>query len=129
MPVRLHLRTAGEVAERIALPSAVAPRGPTRVVPALTCALALAVCALAALPASGQTASKKTLQPNILLIVLDDVGTDKLRIYHESDSATYASAPWCGSRATTSNCLRHRRRMRQRKRPLRPIRWSMPWTV
>jgi arylsulfatase B len=37
------------------------------------------------------------MQPNILLIVLDDVGTDKLEIYGESDSPSYAQAPWCGS--------------------------------
>ena len=58
---------------------------------------ALVASCLVWAPASGQQARAKTMQPNILLIVLDDVGTDKLEVYGESDSASYAQAPWCGS--------------------------------
>lgn len=54
---------------------------------------------LALSPAEGQQAAQNRLQPNILVIVLDDVGTDKLRLYGESDSPAYASAPWCGAQA------------------------------
>ena len=43
-----------------------------------------------------QRSSRAQLQPNILVIVLDDVGTDKLRIYGESESQQYAQAPYCG---------------------------------
>src|SRR5688572_10145006 len=38
----------------------------------------------------------RPFQPNILLFVLDDVGTDKLAMYGESDSEHYASRPYCG---------------------------------
>lgn len=72
------------------------PRGDSRVVKLL--AFALLGIGLATVPAAQQTVEAE-LQPNILVIVLDDVGTDKLRIYGESDSAVYASAPFCGVQA------------------------------
>jgi arylsulfatase A-like enzyme len=50
-------------------------------------------------PASGQQTGERHLQPNIVLIVLDDVGTDKLRMYGESDSPSYALPPFCGALA------------------------------
>jgi arylsulfatase len=59
-------------------------------------AAAVAAVAFAWAPASGQEAQRGEIQPNILLIVLDDVGTDKLEIYGESESPTYAQAPYCG---------------------------------
>ena len=59
-------------------------------------ALLAAGVGLAGAPASAQRARAKPQQPNILVIVLDDVGTDKLRIYGESESPSYAPAPWCG---------------------------------
>jgi arylsulfatase A-like enzyme len=61
--------------------------------------LALVAVGLAASPASAQQprAQAKAMQPNIVLIVLDDVGTDKLEIYHESDSPSYAQPPYCGT--------------------------------
>jgi arylsulfatase A-like enzyme len=46
-------------------------------------------------PGADQSARSK-LRPNVLLIVLDDVGTDKLAMYGESDSPQYAQAPYCG---------------------------------
>jgi len=58
---------------------------------------ALVASCLAWAPAAGQQARARVMQPNILLIVLDDVGTDKLELYGESDSPSYALAPWCGS--------------------------------
>src|SRR5262245_4057722 len=35
-------------------------------------------------------------QPNILLIVLDDVGPDKLAMFGETPAAHYAQPPYCG---------------------------------
>lgn len=63
----------------------------------LTRALLLATCALSWVPVAAQQAGGRRLQPNILLIVLDDLGTDKLRLYHESDSSTWAARPYCGT--------------------------------
>lgn len=62
-----------------------------------TRALLLAACASSWAPLAAQQAGGRRLQPNILLIVLDDLGTDKLRLYHESDSSTWAARPYCGS--------------------------------
>jgi len=57
------------------------------------------LCALAALrvPALGQRPERKKYQPNVLVIVLDDVGTDKLRMYGESDSLVHSGPPYCGT--------------------------------
>ena len=33
---------------------------------------------------------------NVMVIVLDDIGTDKLAMYGESESPQYAGAPFCG---------------------------------
>ncbi len=60
-------------------------------------ALAVAGLCLSWAPASAQQVRQKALQPNILLIVLDDVGTDKLEMYGESDSPSYAQPPYCGA--------------------------------
>jgi arylsulfatase A-like enzyme len=46
--------------------------------------------------ASGQERATRKIQPNILVIVLDDVGTDKLAMYGESNSPQYAQPPYCG---------------------------------
>src|SRR5262245_16629952 len=72
-------------------------------------ALAVAGLCLSWAPASGQQArvgqpvsrdlggpAGRPFQPNILLFVLDDVGTDKLAMYGESDSEHYATRPYCG---------------------------------
>ena len=49
-----------------------------------------------ALPSAAEEKGKAKLQPNILVIVLDDVGTDKLAMYGESESPQYAQPPYCG---------------------------------
>ncbi|HEX6886350.1 MAG TPA: sulfatase-like hydrolase/transferase [Planctomycetota bacterium] len=36
------------------------------------------------------------VQPNVVVIVLDDVGTDKLRVYGESESPRHSAPPFCG---------------------------------
>lgn len=74
-------------------------------------AVAFAGLCLSWAPVSGQQARReqplprgepqgnpgeRPFQPNIILIVLDDVGTDKLAMYGESDSASYATRPYCG---------------------------------
>jgi len=59
-------------------------------------AVAFAGVCLSWAPASGQQARERPFQPNILLFVLDDVGTDKLAMYGESESPSYALPPYCG---------------------------------
>ncbi|HEX6883830.1 MAG TPA: sulfatase-like hydrolase/transferase [Planctomycetota bacterium] len=58
--------------------------------------LLASVLAAAGAGASAQQRSGARIQPNVLLITLDDVGTDKLAMYGESDAPQYAQAPYCG---------------------------------
>ena len=58
-----------------------------------SCALAL----FAWSPAEPAVRRDDPVQPNILLIVLDDVGTDKLAMYGETPSAQYRQPPYCSN--------------------------------
>jgi arylsulfatase A-like enzyme len=58
--------------------------------------LALTLIAGCGAGCGGGGSARAPVQPNVLVIVLDDVGTDKLRIYRESESPSRATAPFCG---------------------------------